>query len=162
MRNRRTSSPTRGALRLSVFVQNQTQRKGVPLARSFETWIKAALTEHRKGRTEVNIVIVDEVAGRELNSAFRQKNYATNVLSFPYDPLPHERTALLGDVVFCAPVVAREAAEQSKSSRDHFAHLTVHGVLHLLGYDHESATDAEQMETLERQILAKLRVADPY
>ncbi len=90
MRNRRTSSPTRGALRLSVFVQNQTQRKGVPLARSFETWIKAALTEHRKGRTEVNIVIVDEVAGRELNFAFRQKNYATNVLSFPYDPLPHE------------------------------------------------------------------------
>jgi probable rRNA maturation factor len=159
---RRSSSKHSGPLQVSVFVQNQTTRKGVPLTRSFEAWARAALETRRKGLTEVNIVIFGAIAGRRLNKQFRDKNYATNVLSFPYEPAPHERSDLLGDIVFCAPVVAREAAAQGKSLRDHYAHLTVHGTLHLLGYDHMNHADALRMETLERRILDGLGIADPY
>lgn len=149
-------------LRLSVFVQNAFGRRGVPAARSFETWVHAALHGRRTGAAEVNIVLLDADAARELNLRYRKKDYATNVLSFPFEPAPHDKSGLLGDLVLCPPVVAQEAEEQGKASRDHYAHLTVHGVLHLLGYDHENARDADKMEALERRILAGLDVADPY
>ena len=149
-------------LNLSVFVQNQFGRRGVPTARSFETWVREALAGRHGGRTEVNVVLLDTDTARELNLRYRKKDYATNVLSFPYEPAPREKSGLLGDLVLCPPVVAREAAEQGKAARDHYAHLTVHGVLHLIGYDHEDARDAEKMEALERRILAKLGIADPY
>ncbi len=126
-------------LRLSVFVDNRAGRKGVPIARSFEQWVRAALATRRRGRAEVNIALLGEREARDLNRRFRGKDYATNVLSFPYEPLPGERSALLGDLAICPAVVAREAREQGKPLRDHFAHLTVHGVLHLLGHDHETA-----------------------
>jgi probable rRNA maturation factor len=158
----RSSSKRSRPLQLCVFVQNKAARNGVPLTRSFETWVRSALETRRQGRAEVNIVIVDAIAGRALNKQFRNKNYATNVLSFPYEPAPHERSDLLGDIVFCAPVVAREAAEQGKSLRDHYAHLTVHGTLHLLGYDHMNDADAQRMEMLERRILEQFGIADPY
>ena len=151
--------PFRG---FAVFVQYLAGRKGVPTTRSFERWVGAALRGRRRGRRQVNIVIFDEASARAVNRQYRGKSYATNVLSFAYEPARREKTGLLGDLVICAPVVAREAAEQGKSSRHHYAHLTVHGVLHLLGYDHETNRQADRMEGLERRILAGLGIADPY
>ena len=149
-------------LDLSVFVQNDFGRRGVPVSRSFQAWVHAALAGRRRGRIEVNVALFDTEAARELNLRYRGKNYATNVLSFPYEPAPREKSGLLGDLVLCPPVIAREAAEQGKAVRDHYAHLTIHGVLHLLGYDHENDADAAKMEALERRILAGLGIADPY
>jgi probable rRNA maturation factor len=152
-----------GATRICLWLRNEAGRKGVPVLRSFERWI-AAIPElrERKDWTEVNILIVGRAAGRRYNREFRARDYATNVLSFPYEAAPGEHTGLLGDIVVCAPVVLREAREQHKAARDHFAHLTIHGVLHLLGYDHERTRDAKLMEALEREILDGLGIADPY
>ena len=145
-----------------VFVQYRIGRKGVPAPRSFVCWVREALRGRRQRRRQVNIVLFDESGARELNRQYRSKNYATNVLSWPYAPAPREKTGLLGDLAICPAVVAREAAEQGKSLRDHYAHLTVHGVLHLLGYDHETPREADRMERLERRILTELGVPDPY
>lgn len=149
-------------LPLSVFVQNDFGRRGVPISRSFEAWVRATLSSRRRGRTGVNIALLDTDAARELNRRYRGKDYATNVLSFPYEPAPREKSGLLGDLVLCPPVVAREATDQGKRVRDHYAHLTIHGVLHLLGHDHENEKDALKMEALERRILAGFGIADPY
>ncbi len=158
-----TARPPHVATSACVFVRNETGRAGVPLASSFTRWVDAALrgAEHRR-RAEVNIVIVGSEAGRRFNREFRQRDYATNVLSFAYEPMAHEKTALLGDLVICAPVVALEAIAQEKNARAHWAHMTVHGVLHLLGLDHVDDADAERMEALERRILAGLGIQDPY
>ena len=159
--NRRpmTRSPTMPV----VFVRNETARRGVPLTASFTRWVEAALHGARwRRRAEVNILVVGSEAGRQFNRQFRQRDYATNVLSFPYEPMPHEKTALLGDLVICAPVVAMEAIAQAKHPRDHWAHLTVHGVLHLIGHDHIDDDDAERMEALERRVLAGIGIDDPY
>jgi probable rRNA maturation factor len=147
---------------LGVFVQYQAGRKGVPASRSFERWVREALRGHRKGRSQVNIVLFDEIRARELNRQYRGRDYATNVLSWPYAPAPREKGGLLGDLAICPAVVAREAADQGKPLRDHYAHLTVHGVLHLLGYDHEAPRQAVRMERLECKILAELGISDPY
>jgi probable rRNA maturation factor len=145
----------------ALYLRNEAGRRGVPLKRSFLVWI-GAIPELRRRKLEVNLLIVGAKEGRRYNREFRGKDYATNVLSFPYGPMPGERTTLLGDLVICAPVVAREAAEQHKRVRDHYAHLTVHGVLHLLGYDHQTTAEAARMETLERRILAGFCIPDPY
>jgi probable rRNA maturation factor len=133
----------------------------VPLKRSFLTWLNA-IPQLRRRRAEVNILVVDARQGRRYNRQFRSKDHPTNVLSFAYEPLPGEKTTLLGDLVICAPIVAREAAEQRKRVRDHYAHLTIHGVLHLIGYDHQIEAEAQRMEALERRILAGLGITDPY
>ena len=146
---------------LSLFLKNQTSRRGIPLKASFAKWI-IAIPELRRGSSEVNILVVDAQEGRRYNRQFRHKDYATNVLSFPYEPLPHEKSKLLGDLVICAPVVAREAAEQGKRPRDHWAHLTIHGVLHLLGHDHRTESEASRMEVLETRILAGLGISNPH
>jgi len=152
---------TRGPVHLDVSVNYAAPRAGVPAAASFRKWVAAAL----KGRireADLAIRIVDEREGQALNRHYRGKDYATNVLSFPAE-LPEGVTLpLLGDLVICAPVVAREAAEQGKPVAAHYAHLTVHGVLHLLGWDHEDDKDAEAMEQLEREVLAELGLPDPY
>jgi len=145
-----------------VFVDNHVGRKGVPTRRSFETWVGVALGNRARGRHQINIALYAPREARAINRRFRARDYATNVLSFPYEPLPHERTGLLGDLLICPAVVAREAAEQGKPLRDHFAHLTIHGVLHLLGHDHETDADATRMEALEVRILACLGIANPY
>jgi probable rRNA maturation factor len=146
-----------------VWLKNEAGRHNVPMLRSFEKWIDAIPElRDRDDWTELNILIVGSAAGRRFNREFRGRNHATNVLSFPCEPMPGEHTGLLGDLVICAPVVAREAREQRKNARDHFAHMTIHGVLHLLGYDHEDAAEAERMEALERRILASLGIGDPY
>ena len=150
------------SLRLRVVVQNNAGRKGVPVARSFERWVRAALGGLRQGRAQVNVVLLDQAAGRDINRQYRGKHYATNVLSFPYEPSPYDKTGQLGDLVLCPPVIAREATKQGKPLRDHYAHLTIHGVLHLLGYDHETITGAKRMEGLEVRILAGFGIANPY
>jgi probable rRNA maturation factor len=158
---------TRGPTHLEVAVGYATARAGVPAATSFRRWVAAAL----KGRireADLAIRVVGEDEGRALNRHYRGKDYATNVLSFPAElpegvKLPKGVTMpLMGDIVICAPVVAREAQEQSKSVNAHYAHLTVHGALHLLGMDHEDEREAEYMEQLEREILSELGIEDPY
>lgn len=156
---------TRGPIHLDIAVGYATARRGVPAAASFRRWATAALTG-RIREADLAIRIVGEDEGQALNRHYRGKDYATNVLSFPAElpeGLPEGvRLPLLGDLVLCAPVVAREAGEQGKALNAHYAHLTVHGVLHLLGWDHENTAEAEAMEQLEREILAQLGVADPY
>ncbi|MDR2011508.1 MAG: rRNA maturation RNase YbeY [Rhodanobacter sp.] len=149
--------------KVCLWLKNEAGRRGVPLLRSFERWIEAIPElRERHGWTELNILIVGRAAARRFNRTFCGRDYATNVLSFPYDPMPGEHSGLLGDLVICAAVVAKEAREQRKDARDHFAHLTIHGVLHLLGYDHETEPDAQRMEALECEVLARLGIADPY
>ena len=148
-----------------VSVTYATERKGVPSSASFRKWVAAALAD-RAAPADVAIRVVGPDEGRELNRTYRGKDYATNVLSFPAerpDGLPDDvELPSLGDLVICADVVAREAADQGKKPADHYAHLTVHGVLHLLGWDHLEDAEAEAMEARERQILAALGIADPY
>jgi probable rRNA maturation factor len=158
---------TQGPVRLEVSVSYALPRTGLPAAVSFRRWVAAAL-EGRIREADLAIRIVDSKEGRAMNRHYRGKDYATNVLSFPADvaegvKMPKGvKMPLLGDLVICAPVVAREAREQKKLLAAHYAHLTVHGVLHLLGWDHEDDTEAECMERLEREILADLGIADPY
>lgn len=129
---------------------------------AFQQWCELAL-RHRSGDSELTIRLVDEAEGRELNHTYRHKDYATNVLSFPAD-VPDELLdiPLLGDLVICGAVVEREAREQGKASQAHWAHMVIHGCLHLLGYDHIEDDEAEEMEALERQLLAELGHPDPY
>lgn len=156
---------TRGPVRLDVSITYGLPRKGVPAAQSFRKWVAAAL-EGRIREADLAIRLVDVREGRALNRHYRGKDYATNVLSFPAEVpegLPKNvRFPLLGDLVICAPVVAREAREQGKPLAAHYAHMTVHGALHLLGWDHEDDTEAAAMEQLERDILGTLGIADPY
>ncbi len=141
--------------RLSLAVQYASAAQHIPTRPQFRRWIQAALQHD----AQVTLRIVDEPEGRELNQAYRGKDYATNVLTFVYDDVP---APLSGDVVLCAPIVAREAREQKKELRAHYAHLAVHATLHLQGYDHEDARAAEEMEELETALMAKLGYPDPY
>jgi len=158
---------TKGPIRLDVSVGYAVPRAGLPSALSFRKWIAAALA-NRIREADLAVRIVGTREGRALNRHYRGKDYATNVLSFPAEldddiKLPKGVTMpLLGDLVLCAPVVAREAREQKKPLAAHYAHLTVHGALHLLGWDHDNDKDAGCMERLEREILAGLGIEDPY
>lgn len=138
------------------------ERRGLPAKASYQRWALAALAgARRRGRYALSLRVVDAEEGRQLNRDFRAKDYATNVLSFPADETI-DGVRLLGDLALCAPVIAREAGEQGKTARAHHAHLTVHGVLHLLGHDHEETSGAARMEALEIRILAGLGYANPY
>lgn len=139
---------------LDFSLQLATEATGLPDKPTFKRWVRAAL----RVDTSLTIRIVDAEEGRLLNATYRGKDYATNVLTFPLTEEPH----LMGDIVICAPVVAREALEQGKPLLAHYAHMTVHGVLHLHGYDHEVEAQAELMESLEKAILARLGFANPY
>ena len=140
--------------RLNLSVQYACNREGLPLRADFVRWARAALI----GGGEVTIRLVDTDEGQELNAEYRGKDYATNVLSFPYDTEP----VVMGDLVICPSVVAREASEQNKPLAAHYAHLTVHGMLPLQGWDHDNDDDAEAMENEEKEILAALGYPDPY
>ena len=148
--------------RLDLSVQYACNREGVPCRADFRRWLRAA----EPGAARITVRLVDEAEGRELNHDYRGKDYATNVLTFAYDegedmPLP-EGLPLMGDLVLCRQVVEREAAEQGKALDAHYAHLSVHGMLHLQGFDHEVDAEAEEMEAREREILATLGYPDPY
>jgi probable rRNA maturation factor len=161
MPTNRTSRPL--AANPIVAVSYALPRASLPAAVSFRRWVAAALrgAKYRK-HAEVAIRIVDADEGRALNRDYRGKDYATNVLSFPAELPPAMKLPLLGDLAICAPVVQCEADEQGKLARDHWAHMTVHGTLHLLGYDHIEDAEAEAMEALETRVLAGLGIADPY
>ena len=152
---------THGPTVIDVSVSYGLPRAGIPAATSFRRWVAAAL-DGRIRRADLAIRLVDNKEGRALNRHYRGKDYATNVLSFPAELPEGVKLPLLGDLVICVPVVAREAREQGKQLNDHYAHLTVHGALHLLGWDHEDEREAECMEQLEREILATLGISDPY
>ena len=136
------------------MVQYATNSTDAPTRPQFRRWVKAALMQE----AEIVLRIVDEAEGCELNHQFRDKDYATNVLTFVYD----DTQPLTGDIVLCAPVVSKEAQQQHKNLIAHYAHLTVHGILHLQGYDHIEEAEAVVMEQLETQILARLGYDDPY
>lgn len=140
--------------KLSLAVQYASDAPDLPARPQWRRWFKAAL----QCDLCMTLRIVDEAEGRELNRAYRGRDYATNVLTFVYD----DTVPLSGDVVICAPVVAREAAEQGKSLRAHYAHMAIHAALHLQGYDHEDDDEAAEMEALESALMLKLRHPDPY
>lgn len=142
--------------------QQALEAADLPAPEQLLDWVEAALETENYG-VELVIRLVDEAESAELNEAYRGKTGPTNVLSFPFDMPPEvEETRLLGDLVICAPVVRREAAEQGKTEPAHWAHLVVHGTLHLQGYDHQTEAGAAEMEGLERKILARLGYPDPY
>jgi probable rRNA maturation factor len=138
----------------TITLQRRVPAAGIPSPASLRSFAHAALG--RRGG-ELTLRITDEAESRALNHRYRGRDYATNVLSFPY-----QEPGMLGDLVLCAPVVAREAKAQGKPLRAHWAHLVIHGCLHLLGYDHEQSQAAEKMEKLEIRILRNLGFANPY
>ena len=146
----RTKSPPA----LSLSVQYASNAPHLPTRAQVRRWVRAALM----GDAIVVVRFVDAIEGRALNAEFRGKDYATNVLTFVYD----DDQPRAGDIVLCAPVVRKEADAQGKSLAAHYAHLVVHGMLHLQGFDHEHAGDAAVMETRETAILARLGLPDPY
>lgn len=151
---------------MKVEVQVASDASDVPHIDAMRDWVvRAAAAAGSSSSSTVSIRVVDEDEMHALNRDYRNKDNPTNVLSFPageFDGLPSGESPILGDIVVCAGVVAREAAEQGKAIADHWSHLIVHGTLHLLGYDHMSEAEAAAMEGLERDILAGLGIADPY
>lgn len=142
-------------VQFSLAVQYASEAAAIPTRPQFRRWVGAALQQP----ASVTLRIVDEEEGRTLNRDYRNKDYATNVLTFEYG---EAAGVLSGDIVLCAPVVEREAHEQSKELLAHYAHLAVHGVLHMQGYDHETEAEAVVMEALEVEILHRLRFNNPY
>ena len=140
--------------RLDLSVQYAVPDEALPTRAQIRAWIRAA----EPGAARLTVRFVDRAEGQALNAGYRHKDYATNVLSFPSEVDP----VLLGDLVLCWPVVLDEATAQGKSTEEHCAHLIVHGVLHLQGWEHEDDTEADEMEAEERAILAELGYPDPY
>lgn len=133
-----------------------------PSEADIQHWVEVALKHEQQDNIELTLRIVDEAESAALNYQYRDKDYATNVLSFTYDIPAEVEINLLGDLVICAPIVQREAAEQDKSEQAHWAHMIIHGLLHLLGFDHLNEQDADKMEAHEIAILAALKFPDPY
>lgn len=134
---------------------------GLPSEQDFQRWLEAVLPQFQP-ESEVTIRIVDEAESRELNHTYRGKDKPTNVLSFPFEAPPEIELPLLGDLIICRQVVAQEAVEQQKTEEEHWAHMVVHGCLHLLGYDHIEDDEAEEMEALETDIMQQMGYTDPY
>ena len=149
---------------LLIDIQNPESYTTIPAESDLSHWAQAAW--QGEGEAGVVLRIVNDAESQTLNRDYRGKDYPTNVLSFPYDvppiPLEEGETDYLGDLVVCLPVMEREAAEQGKTTTQHWAHLLVHGLLHLQGYDHMTDAEAEEMETLETQILGELGFPNPY
>jgi probable rRNA maturation factor len=146
---------------ISVDIQMACSSDEAPDEDSMRRWATAALRNERE-TAELSVRIVDEQESAALNQQYREKSGPTNVLSFPFDAVTPEPLPILGDLVICAPVVIREAKQQGKPAEAHWAHMCVHGVLHLLGYDHAGDRDAEVMEALETTILLDMGFPAPY
>jgi len=144
-----------------VDVQVACNEDDLPGPPQLRAWARAAVGQQRVD-AELTIRIVDEAEIERLNGNYRNKTGTTNVLSFPFDAPPGVDLPLLGDIVICAPIVRREANEQSKSVTSHWAHMVVHGALHLLGFDHEQVDEAQAMEEMEARILADFGFDNPY
>ena len=152
--NRRNNRKRRIGAQLELTLQIAASSAGLPGAAHFRRWTRASLLES----AEVTLRLVEQAEGRALNRTYRRRDYATNVLTFAYP----EQQPLAGDIVLCLPVIKEEARRQGKTLEAHLAHLTVHGVLHLQGFDHETEEDAELMEGIETEIVSRLGYADPY
>lgn len=146
---------------IELCVQYATDRPDLPDENQLKLWVETAL-EGLKENAELTLRIVDEDEGTQLNEQWRKSQGPTNVLSFPHDGEKEIAPDLLGDIVVCAPVVAREAKEQNKNIDAHWAHMVIHGVLHLNGFDHIKPEDADCMENLEVKILEQLNYNNPY
>ena len=145
-----------------IDIEVNSQHPLIPSQEKCEAWITAVLQHQKLNNAEVSVYVVDEDEGRQINRDYRGKDYATNVLSFPADIPEEVGVPLLGDLVICAPVIEREAKEQNKDINAHWAHMLVHGSLHLLGYDHMEETEADLMEELETRLLQQLGFPPPY
>lgn len=146
---------------IEVEVQQASSSAAVPIEARVKAWVEAAL-QGKRDEAELVVRVVDEAESAELNGTYRGKDYPTNVLSFPFEAPPGVPCSHIGDLLVCAPVVEREAAEQGKPAEAHWAHMVVHGVLHLLGYDHMDDTEAAAMESEEVRIMQSLGYSDPY
>lgn len=135
--------------------------EGLPTEAQLQGWLESTILGFQD-EAEVTVRLVDEAESRELNHTYRGKDKPTNVLSFPFEAPPGMELPLLGDLVICRQVVEAEAIEQNKPLMSHWAHMVVHGSLHLLGYDHIEDEEAEEMEQLERDILQEMGIPDPY
>lgn len=146
-----------------ITIQRAVAEKALPSSAQFKQWAKAVL-QSKMTTAELTIRIVDKTEMTELNNTYRQKNKPTNVLSFPFERPAElaDEIPLLGDIVICAAVIVEEAHAQQKTLEAHWAHMVVHGILHLLGYDHEQTEDAEIMEAEEIHILKTLGFTNPY
>lgn len=147
---------------LATEIQRGCEGPDLPDPNTVRRWADAAFSKVKEGDAEVTIRIVDEAESRDLNRRYRDKDQPTNVLSFAYDTGQFTEAGLLGDVVICAPVLKQEARSQSKGIDAHWAHMIVHGILHLCGYEHDRQSSAEAMEALETEILAELGFPAPY
>ncbi|MFP1761414.1 rRNA maturation RNase YbeY [Lonsdalea quercina] len=145
-------------LDLQIACENS---EDLPSEAHFQRWLDTVLPQFQ-AESEVTIRIVDEAESHELNHTYRGKDKPTNVLSFPFEAPPEVELPLLGDLIICRQVVEQEAAEQEKTLEEHWAHMVVHGCLHLLGYDHIEDSEAEEMESLETEIMQGMGYADPY
>ncbi len=146
---------------LELDVQVNSENADIPARHDVETWVEEAIRDRRRV-AELTVRIVDEAESRALNERFRRQDKPTNVLSFPAELPAAVDTPLLGDIVICAPVVAAEATASKRSARAHWAHLVIHGTLHLLGFDHQNENQAREMEAEETAILTRLGFSDPY
>lgn len=147
---------------MTITVDVQRIMPAGPADNQFQEWIEIIMVAEKKPDTELTVRIVDETESAALNEEYRNKTGSTNVSSFPFECPDEVELNLLGDLVICAPVVEREATQQGKRSQAHWAHMLVHGVLHLLGYDHIEDQDAEKMEAREVEIMALLGFSNPY
>ena len=145
-------------LDLQLACENE---QGLPAEADFQRWLDAVLPKFQQ-ESEVTIRLVDEAESHELNHTYRGKDKPTNVLSFPFEAPPGIELPLLGDLIICRQVVEKEAKEQEKALEAHWAHMVIHGSLHLLGYDHIEDDEAEEMEALETEIMLALGYPDPY
>lgn len=143
-----------------IELQIAVESNEIPSQDQFITWASAALLDGEK--QEITIRVIDATESEELNTTYRGKEKPTNVLSFPFEPPAEIPNSYLGDLAICAPVVEQEASAQNKPSVAHWAHMTVHGVLHLQGLDHQNSAEAAEMESLERSILGSLGFPNPY
>ena len=151
---------------INIILLNEMQLKNIPSQKKFQLWITTTIenifAKIPEQFSEVCISIIDKETSAELNASYRKKSGTTNVLSFTYDSMPGIEETSLGDLAICAEIVETEAKIQNKKLESHWAHLTVHGFLHLLGYDHIIENDAAMMESLEIEILKKLGIENPY
>ncbi|WP_342220581.1 rRNA maturation RNase YbeY [Rickettsiella endosymbiont of Miltochrista miniata] len=147
--------------RIKITIQSLASNTFIPSRYFLQRWVNKALVKH-VGSNEVNIRLVSKKESAKLNSTYRHKNGPTNILSFPFEPPPEVSSPLLGDLVICAALVNQQAKQQTKTRLAHWAHLVIHGCLHLVGYDHIHDKDAIKMETLEIQLLKDLGYENPY